>query len=211
MKGIYFDDIHSFNDLGLILSAVDIPPATPKTNYVDVPCADGSIDLTEAVGEVRFEDRECSFAFTVMPNDPIEPKKRAVNALLNGKRCKIVLDKDPDYYWEGRCRIDSYAAYKNVHEIAVKATVAPYRMKRDLTEITVSAGNNVEIALTNARKTVIPTITCTAETQITVGENTFTLSSGTYQHTGLILTEGTTVVTVTSAEDVKFSYREGDL
>ena len=57
MNGIKFDDIHSFYDLNLVLSQVDIPPATAKTSFVDIPGADGSVDMTEALGSVKYKDR----------------------------------------------------------------------------------------------------------------------------------------------------------
>ena len=69
MKGIQFNDIHSYYDLNLILSVVNIPPAQPKTNYVDLPGGEGSLDLTEALGEVKYNDRDCTFTFTMNPTD----------------------------------------------------------------------------------------------------------------------------------------------
>ena len=36
MEGVWFDDIHSYENLNLILSKVEIPPAVPKTNFVDL-------------------------------------------------------------------------------------------------------------------------------------------------------------------------------
>ena len=65
--GILFGNIHSFYDLNLILSAVDIEPAKPKTTYVDVPGGDGSLDLTEALGEVKYYDRTHKFTLTMNP------------------------------------------------------------------------------------------------------------------------------------------------
>ena len=135
MKGVKFDDIHSYTDLNLVLSGVNIPPAKPKTTFVDLPGANGSVDLTEALGEVKFADRECSFTFTVFPYEDFEEKKRQISNLLNGKRCNISLDKDPGYFWTGRCSVDSYESNKNLHKIVVKATVAPYKLKQDLTYV----------------------------------------------------------------------------
>jgi phage-related protein len=102
--GIKFGEIHSFFDLNLILSAVKIPPAAPKTTYVEVPGADGSVDLTEAHGEVRYSDRQLEFTFTAHPLDAMkwEERKTAVSNALNGKRCRITLDSNPDYYYDGR-------------------------------------------------------------------------------------------------------------
>ena len=48
--GIYFDNIHSFYDLNLVLSKVEISPAKPKTSYVDIPGGNGSIDFVLSFG-----------------------------------------------------------------------------------------------------------------------------------------------------------------
>lgn len=135
MKGIKFDDVHSFTDLNLVLTEVNIPPATVKTNFVDIPGGDGSVDLTEAHGEVKYNDRECTFTFTVFPYEDFEVKKKQVSNLLNGKRCKITVDKDPDYYWLGRCSVNEYASNKNLHKIVVGARVAPYKLKQSVTTV----------------------------------------------------------------------------
>lgn len=135
MKGIYFDGVHSYKDLNLVLSSVSIPPPAVKTNYVNIPGADGQLDLTEALGEVNYKDRDCSFTFTVFPYENFEDKKTQITNLLHGKRCKIILDKDPEYYWEGRCSVKSYASDRNLHKIVVGATVAPYKMKKEQTDV----------------------------------------------------------------------------
>lgn len=144
MRGIRFDNVHSYDDLNLLLSVAEIPPATAKTNYIDIPGGDGSVDLTEALGEVKFKDRECAFTFTVFPQDDFEVKKRQISNLLNGKVCKIALDKDPGYYWQGRCSINEYASDKNIHKIVVGAVVAPYKLKEKRTNVSVSfCGKNL--------------------------------------------------------------------
>lgn len=133
MKGVKFNDIHSYRNLNLILSGVSIPPATPKTTYVDVPGADGSLDQTEALGEVKFNNRDCEFLFSVLPTDDFEEKKTEVSNLLNGKVCKITLDKDADYYYQGRCTVEKYKCDKMLRQITVKAKVHPYKLKQDVT------------------------------------------------------------------------------
>lgn len=211
MKGIKFDNTHSFTDLNLVLSNVNIPPATPKTNFVDIPGGDGSVDLTEAFGEVKYKDRECTFTFTVFPYDDFEVKKKEVSNLLNGKRFKITLDKDPGYYWLGRCSVNEYASNKNLHKIVVKATVSPYKLKQSVTNMSVAAGTNRNITLKNGRKTVVPKITCTGSTTIVFNGNTFTLNAGTHKVLNIELVEGGNPVTVTSSGTVKFEWQEGDL
>ena len=211
MNGIMFDNTHSYEDLNLVLSAVKIPPAAPKTNFVDIPGGNGSVDLTEALGQVKYKDRECTFTFTVFPQDDFEEKKREVSNLLNGKRCRIVIDKDPDYFWEGRCKINEYQSNKNIHKIVVGATVAPYKSKLNQTVVSVPAGENVIRTLWNGRKPVVPTITNTAQATIVFGGGTFTIGAGTHKILNIELGEGANQVTVTSTAAVQFEYQEGDL
>ena len=212
MKGIWFDNIHSYNDLNLILSKVNIPPAIPKTSYVDIPAGDGSVDLTEALGEVKFADREATITFTVLPTDNFEDKKKEISNLLNGVRFgQIIVDKDPNYYWIGRCKINEYASDKNIHKIVVGAILAPYKLKVSQTVVNVPKGKNVPVTLENGRKRVVPTITCTEDATIVFGGNTYEISAGTHTLLDIVLTFGNNTVTVTSDDTVTFSYQEGDL
>lgn len=211
MKGIMFDDVHSYDDLNVVLSEVNIPPAKAKTTFVDIPGGDGSVDLTEALGEVKYNDRECSFTFTVFPYDDFEVKKRQISNLLNGQRKKIIVDKDPDYYWTGRCTINEYASDKNLHKIVVGAVVAPYKLKHNQTTVNIPAGTSVTRTLQNARRTIVPTIKCTAEATIIFNGTTFKFNSGTHKNLDIELKEGANQVTVTSTGNTTFTYQEGDL
>lgn len=211
MRGIWFDSIHSYTDLNLLLSSVEIPPASVKRKLVDIPGGDGSVDLTEALGEVRFNDRECVFTFTVFPKDNFEEKKKQVSNLLNGKRCRIMLDKDPGYYWLGRCSINEYASDKNLHKIVVGAVVAPYKLKNGQTVVTIPSGTSVAKTLLNGRKTVVPTITCTADFTIVFGGRPINGNADTHTIPDIELKHGENIVTVTSTAPVVFTYQEGEL
>lgn len=212
MKGIWFDNIHSYEDLNLILSKVNIPPALPKMNFIDIPAGDGSVDLTEALGEVKYSDREATITFTVLPQDDFEQKKKEVSNLLNGVRFRqIILDKDPDYYWVGRCKINEYASDKNLHKIVVGAILAPYKLKVNKTVINVPKGENVHVVLENGRKKVVPTITCAEKATIVFEGNSQEINAGTHTLLNVVLKFGENPVTVTSEGTVEFTYQEGDL
>lgn len=211
MKGISFGRIHSYYDLNLVLSNVNIPPASVKTNFVDIPGGNGTVDLTEALGEAKFNDRECTFTFTAFPSDDFEEKKQEISNLLNGKRCKIIVDKDPDYYWDGRCSINEYASDKNIHQVVVGAIVAPYKLKHAVTKVIVPAGERVVKTLQNARMTVVPTITNTANATIVFNGNTYEIEAGVHRILNIELVSGKNQVMVTSTADVEFTYQEGDL
>ena len=213
--GISFDAVHSYNDLNLILSDSDIPPANPKTTYVDIPGGDGSLDLTEAHGEVKYNDRDCKFTFTVSPAASVtwEEKKTEVSNTLNGKNCKITLDKDGGYYYLGRCTVDDYLSDKKINQIVVSAKVKPYKFKQTETSVSFSLSQTQKtVTVTNGRKVVSPTIVCTNDnTTVIFGSITKTLSAGTHKVLDIRFTEGTNTLTVSGSGTITFKFQEGDL
>lgn len=216
--GMYFDNIHSYHDLNLILSAVDIPPAIPKTNYIDIPGGDGSLDLTEALGEVKYNDRECSFTFSMNPKGGLseydfEAKKTEVSNALNGKHCKIILDKDDLFYYLGRCEVSEYLSDKRLRQIVVKATVHPYKFRKDFTivEQNLSSVETV-VNVKNGRRSVVPEIICTNDnTKCVFGTVEQIFSAGTHKVLDFQLKQGNNSFTVSGSGKITFKYQEADL
>lgn len=214
-KGIEFGDTHSYYDLNLILSEVKIPPAKPKTTYIEVPGADGSLDLTEANGEVRYSDRECIFIFTMHPLDTStwEEKQTEVSNLLNGRVFKITLDKDDEFYYQGRCTVNEYASNKRFNQITVAAKVKPYKYKQNLTKVTATLSNTPKILnILNGRKSVSPSIECSNDnTVIVFGDATYKLNAGTHKILDIRFVEGINKVTVSGQGTITFNYQEAEL
>lgn len=163
-NGVQFGEIHSYNDLDLLLAPFVVPPAVPKTNMLDIPAGDGSLDFTEALGVIRYYDRELVFTFTVNPQSEMtfDEKITQVSNALNGKACNITLDRDANYFWEGRCIVNEHLQDKTINQIVIKAIVRPYKLKQEerserlrfyTTEHTVTVVNN-------GKKPVIPEIIC---------------------------------------------------
>lgn len=215
--GIYFDDIHSYYDLDLFLAkdGVYIPPAQPKTNYVDLAGGDGTLDLTEALGEVKFSDRNCKFTFAVNPasNMTFEEKKTQVSNALNGKRCKITLDKDADYYYLGRCAVNDHLQDRRYLQIVVTATVNPYKLKQEETIASFALTTDEQtVKVKNGRKSVVPEITCTDDNTVVVfGNVTKTLSARTHKVLDFQLVEGDNLFTVSGNGTITFKYQEREL
>lgn len=167
MKGVSFGSIHSYEDLNLILEPFTPTPAEPQTNFLQVPGRDGYLDLTEANGEIKYKSREFLIPFTIMPGDDLTFDERVskVSSILNGVRCKITFDRDPSYYWFGRCSVDKYAQNKNIGQVVIKATVNPYKLKQRVTTKTVNRfyNNKATVILVNGRMPSVPTIECAGD------------------------------------------------
>lgn len=216
--GIYFGNIHSFYDLNLILSKVEIPPAKPKTNYIDIPGGDGSVDLTEAHGEVKYNDRDCKFTFTMNPAGNLseaafEEKKTEVSNALNGKEFRITLDKDEEFYYLGRCEVNEYLSNKRVRQIVVTAKVKPYKFKQNVTVVICELSNEQKtVNINNGRKTVVPEITCTDDNAMVVfGSTSYSLAAGTHKILDIQFKEGNNQLKLSGTGTITFAWQEGEL
>lgn len=219
-RGISFDGIHSYYDLDLILSKVEIPPAVPKEEFIDLAGGNGSLDLTEVHGEVKFNDREgCKFTFTMNPANDLsdsafEEKKTEVSNALNGKRFeKITLDKDSDFYYQGRCKVDQYLSDRRIRQIVVTARVKPYKYKQNETILNHTLSNEEQTVIAmNGRMSVVPEITCTDdETKVVFGSIEKILSAGTHKILDFQFKEGANVLKLSGSGTITFKYQEGEL
>ena len=214
MNGVSFGDVHSYHDLNLILAPFTPTPATPQTNFLKVPGRNGTLDLTEAHGEVKFDDRSFTFTFTIVPEDDLSFDERlaVVSNALNGKRCKITLDRDPDYYWIGRCTVSQYQRNKKAGSIEVTATVNPYKLKQNPSVVSVALSSAARhIVLENGRMSAVPTIECTGSAVVVFGGTTYNLGTGTRKILDIRLTEGDNVFTVSGEGTITFTWQEGAL
>ncbi|MGN0462007.1 MAG: hypothetical protein ACI4HZ_06140 [Ruminococcus sp.] len=217
MRGITFGNIHT-DDMNLILSSVNIPPAQPKTNYIDIPGADGQVDLTEALGVVKYQMREAEFVFTTAPGHNIEDVKRKVSNTLNGVYFdKIVLDKDPEWYWQGRVRVDGYGNEYPCDKITVKATLKPYKYRDNVIKFrSTKAQDTRTVVLYNENKVVLPKfITANSGVRISCnGNSTYIAPNTTFSSTDFALEKGNNQLDFTIyfiSQDFTIKYTEGSL
>lgn len=212
MQGIKFNDIHSYYDLNLILSQCSISPAEPKTNYIEIPGADGSLDLSEALGEIKYKDRKGTLVFSVLPDaGDFEEIKSKISNLLNGVYFeKITLDKDPDFYYQGRCSVNDWKCDKRIGQITVDLKLNPWKTKTELTVIDASSMTQT-VNLFNAGKPVVPYVDLLAPATIEFDGNLWELSEGMYTVPDFILKTGDNLVFVDAPGHCKFVYQERGL
>lgn len=85
-----------------------ISPPEPKTHFIDIPGGNGALDLSEALtGFPIYNNRTGSFQFRVL-NVGIAWTERLSGILeaIHGKSMKIVLEDEPDWFYQGRITVD---------------------------------------------------------------------------------------------------------
>lgn len=113
-----------------------IAQPTPKTKYVELAGASGSIDLTEALtGLPTYNDRTGSLTF-IIDYDYWENWYDVYNDIsnyLNGYRYKLMLEDEPYCYYVGRFSVSSYAPGNSASSpwatITINYTLYPYKYK----------------------------------------------------------------------------------
>lgn len=117
-----------------------INPPKPKTQYVDIPGADGSIDLTESLaGRPVFSDREGSIDFIVLNDLNIDDYDYSdynwvdvytdILQYLHGKKLQMILDDDPMYFYEGRFEVNNWTSDANNSTISINYVLSPYKYR----------------------------------------------------------------------------------
>lgn len=121
--------IHTYRNLNLKqLADLQISPAVPKRHLItDVPGIDGCIDVTKFFGGVKFENRTITAVFEGQDQNYDEWRAlcRKVENALHGKYAKIILDIDPNYYWDGFVTVTSVKEAIAYSEMTITCDVKP--------------------------------------------------------------------------------------
>lgn len=191
--GTSFGSLHSGTDLHLVQQQVEVGPAAPKTNFKDVPGADGSLDMTEALGVgVKYKDRTIKWTFGLYPGDDWALKRTQVNNAINGIRCHIIIDGDTGYYYDGRVEVTDHKTNGRLHQIAVRAVCKPFRYKATETEVSRSdlSTSLKTLNLTNGGLPIVPEITVGQQTTVQWNSTNYTLNAGTHVLPDVIIPSG---------------------
>lgn len=217
--GVTMNGKHCLRDLGMYLTEASIAPPEVRTNYVPVPGRDGALDLSTALdGEIHYNDRAISLTFVSTAQlsglSWSEFYARLLD-LFHGRETELRFDGDEDYYYTGRGSVSGFTQEGGKWSVQMKFTCTPYRLKQAETVVTTElTTQDVEVVLRNARMPVVPTISVSAETLLTIGSGSYTLSAGQHTLTALRLVQGEQTIRarVTSGTGkLTVTYREGML
>ena len=212
LKGVKFGNYHSWRDFSLILGDKTIGAAEAKTAEVEVPGADGVLDITEYFGDINYKNRSLQFVFsTIVPQKEFLKLFSKIQNAIHGKKIRIILDDDPDFYYIGRVTVSEWKANKNVGELTIDCDCEPYKYKVYETMITEEISGTKEIVLNNLRRRVNPVITTSAQMNILFNDTSYMLSAGTWTIPEIYLVAGKNHLTVSGNGTIEFKYQEGGL
>ena len=208
------DKYNTFYDWDLILTAKSVTPPEPKTYYVELDGADGTLDLSEALtGGVVYKDRTVSATFWTDHGTRAERTLllRRIRQELHGKKVKIVEPDDSEHYFIGRVIIKEETNNMAYATISIECPCEPWRysLTDSVRNIAVSSSQVTNLVITNnGVKTLTPEITVTGSVNITYNGSTVSLVAGTYKISDLRLYRGVNIVGVSGEGSVTFTYKE---
>lgn len=232
-NGVLFNDKHTIDDWNLVTTNIKIGVPEVKTNYIEIPGMNGSLDLTEFNGEVVYQNREIEFTFFYEDEDYIGHSnsilmEQTLRQYLHGQEMDVVLDSDKSFFWHGRVNVSEFDMYNGYATITVVLNAEPYKYDTtfnddkwlwdpfdfetgiiNVARFTVSGTKKVE--LLNRAMPTSPTITSTAVMKVKYKSMTYTVPKGTTKMYDIRLYEGTNELTFTGNGTVEIIYQGGVL
>ena len=237
---ITFGDKNTWTDWHLIPQSrpVFLPPDM-KTNYVDIPGADGHLDLSEALtGSVLYKTRTGSISFYVdNGHEEWYHIYAEIMNYLHGQKMYAILEDDPSFYYEGRFTVNSWKSEPHNSEIVIEYDVSPYKIDIqsskedwlwdpfDFTVGVIREYNNLRLdgelmlEFVGSRRIYIPTfetILDNPSNPITMQwsslpDKSFGLQNGRSKFPDVKIKDGTTFMTFRGQGVVTIDYRGGSL
>lgn len=127
---VTINGVESWQPLRLGLTSHEIGVPQPKRYTVDLPAADGRLDLSEAFGGIKYGPRPIAFEFVYVQFDGWTSVTDRIEQVLNawhGKRSEIRMSWMPGGYFIGRVTVKAVRENDRVAVFTVECDCDPKR------------------------------------------------------------------------------------
>lgn len=220
----------TFDDWGLKLQSLAVSMPDAKINQVDIPGSDGLVDLTAAMGTVRYGNRALQMIFDVSGElTRWHDITSAIANYLHGQRLKVILDSDPSYYYIGRLSLDSQKIDYLMNQVTISGDMEPYKYEllsslddwlwdpfsfvdgliRNYKNLKVSG--SLRLVIPGTRKEVIPTIISDTAMEVEWKGKRYEVPAGESKIYAISLVEGDNILIFYGEGVISIDYRGGIL
>ncbi len=190
-------DFHTCRDLGVFMTNKIINFPEPKTNTISIRGRDGDLDISDAHGRMRYNNRVLNFSFTISDNsaEAAQRKLQKIASLVHGKRLNIIEDDDVTHYYMGRCTISEPTIVPRFIRFRISCNCDPFRydnndcglwewdsfdfendVATEYEDITFQKREDVLVVAGD--KLMYPVITCNTDMQMMYNNEIYQLHSG---------------------------------
>ena len=171
LRDVSFNNKSAYDDFGIVLTAVDISLPMPKTFGIDIKGANGTLDLTEVNGYVKYTNRVIKLQFEVLNDCDYKTLISNISNYLHGKKVTVRFTDDYEYFYVGRAIINQHECIERKGVIVINVDCEPYKY-------TIRENVN-DIQLTNETKTLnIKTTNALIFLKVEVSGNVYMLIDG---------------------------------
>lgn len=207
---------HLPDEYGCFHIHTEVAPPEPRIEMLEIPLRDGAINTSALLSDtVHYATREIVLG---LESVAVRAEWPLIEAALmrdfHGQAVQLVLDNDPDWYWEGYAAVEQMVDNRGSAGWTIRITAQPFKRKRvekympSITLTGVKSTTTIHIDTARA----YPAFT-TFSTGIVLEYKgvTYTLPTGKSTVYGLFFTQGDNEIGLTGPGTVAISYREGML
>lgn len=227
---VQFAEKRSYADWGLKLESINLSFPEAKVEQIDIPGANGILDLSEVNGQICYKNRTLALGFSLM-DDYVEwhDLSSQIARVLHGKAIRCILPDDPNYYYDGRFSLQTSKDNDVNADFVIVGDVYPFKLEcytaaedwlwdpfsfehgiiRAYNGISVSGEETLKIV--GSDMPVVPEITCSETMNVEFENQTFQLAKGTNKNYDVILKEGENIMKFTGNGTVTIDFRGGIL
>lgn len=221
---------HSYDDFGLRIRSVHIGTPQVKENLIEIPGADGYLDMTDYFG-TRYENRELTIECD-MEDRGYYNWAGAVSQIsnyLHGKKRKLILDWDNGYYYMGRGSCEFTKENRPYSRITLTFECEPYKYEltasdedwlwdpfdfeegviRDYKDLQVKG--RLEQLVVGSPMPSVPKIIVSTDMTVEFEGEQYTLKTGENYLPDIEIKEGEHTITFIGSGTATISYRGGSL
>lgn len=230
MKGVWFGNLHSYENFGLILSETIISSPKIKTKQIKVPGMDGVIDLTEFDGNIHYYNRTIKFVFSKdRVSEYWNSIRSEINNKIHGKEMDIIMDEDAGFIWHGRVNVKEQKKDGRVGTIEIEVDAAPYKQNRFtsieegewdtfdlqtgimqcLKDLEINGKTQIEVF--GYRQNVVPVIHSEGTVSLICNDIPIALDEGKNKFLNVVIKEGKNILLFEGTGIVSIEFRGGSL
>lgn len=223
--------LNTFKDFGLLIQSITIPEAEIKEEIEEIPGSSDILDYTEAINnDVNYNRRTIPIELSGFKhrNEFLTVYSEFLNR-LHGKKVKMILSEEPNFFWIGRVSVGDINAYNITRSLTLNVVCDPYKY-----EINSSADDwlwdpfnfengiineckdleikgTLDVTIYGRRKHVIPTFDIAGNVTVTFNGVTYELTEGTNEVLDIELLPGENKLKFEGTGTVTIDYRGGSL
>jgi len=228
-KGITFNGLHTYDDLGLTLIEKSIGNPAKEKKIVRLPYGNVEYDLSEVYGGQVYSNRELTYVFNVLDESDTEvssmniKKIRVLNELVPAHANTSLYDDDiPGYHFLAEIReAPDFDENRFLGKLTLKFTAHSFKIKNEpefdddwdifnfaedvaqLTELEIFGVDTFDLINTST-SLVYPTITASADMTLKMGNSVFKVKKGEVKSFDFMLKKGINTITIYGVGTIKF-------